>query len=127
MEGKSETHFSPDLSSTFSFSFAFEFEGGTAPSGVAEVPSSSGSTALLGSSHPAPSYVFSFSFELEGDTDAYHFAAVPTSSAFFLSFAFEVEGGTAPCSVAVVPPSSDSIAFLISIHPVPSSGFSFSF
>ena len=55
MEGESETQLSPDPSYIFSFSFVFEFEGGTDPSSADVVPPSSGSTALFGSFHPAPS------------------------------------------------------------------------
>ena len=58
MEGESETQFSSDPSSTFSFLFAFEFEGETDPYSVAAVPISSVSTALLRYAHPTPSSVF---------------------------------------------------------------------
>ena len=45
MEGKSETHFSPDLSSTFSFELLLS--GGGAHYGVAEIPPSSVIANLL--------------------------------------------------------------------------------
>ena len=56
MEGKSETQFSPDTSSPFSFSFALKLEEGMNTSSVAAVPHSYGSTTLLGYVHPALSY-----------------------------------------------------------------------
>ena len=84
MEGKSETQFSPDTSSKFSFSFALKLEGSNYPSSVAALPTSSSSTALLGYVHPAHSSEFSFSFELEGGTDASTVATTPPYSAFLL-------------------------------------------
>ena len=56
MESKSETRFSPDPSSTFSFSFALKLEVGTDPSSVDVVPPSYVSTSLLWSVHPVPPY-----------------------------------------------------------------------